>query len=46
MWDKAFVIPLPTDLDTTAQHCLVVRVQKKLRGGAGIWKPVSIVVAE
>jgi hypothetical protein len=46
MWDKAFVIPLPPDLDIAAQHSLVVRVEKRLRGGAGIWKPVSIVVAE
>jgi hypothetical protein len=46
MWDKTFVIPLPSDLDIAAQHSLVVRVEKKLRGGAGIWKPVSIVVAE
>jgi len=46
MWDKAFVIPLPTGLDPAAQHCLVVRVEKKSRGGAGIWKPVSVVVAE
>ena len=46
MWDRAFVIPLPSDLDITAQHSLVVRVEKRLRGGAGIWKPVSIVIAE
>jgi hypothetical protein len=46
MWDKAFVIPLPPDLDVSAQHSLVVRVEKRLKGGAGIWKPVSIVVGE
>jgi hypothetical protein len=46
MWDKAFVIPLPPDLDVSAPQSLVVRVEKRLRGGAGIWKPVSIVVAE
>jgi hypothetical protein len=45
MWDKPFVIPLPTGLDPAAQHCLVVRVEKKSHA-AGIWKPVSIVVAE
>jgi hypothetical protein len=46
MWDKAFVIPLPSNLDVSARHHLVVRVVKKLHGGAGIWKPVSIVAGE
>ena len=41
MWDKAFEIALPTDVDIARPHELVVRVEKE-NFAAGIWKPVWI----
>ncbi len=45
MWDKAFNIPLPANLVTSASHRLVVRVSKD-NFAAGIWQPVKIVKSE
>lgn len=45
MWDQPFTILLPSDFDPDRVHDLRVRV-KKAHSAAGIWKPVSLVVAE
>ena len=41
MWNKAFAIDLPEDLDLRAEHDLVIQVIKN-RFAAGVWKPVII----
>jgi hypothetical protein len=43
MWDKPFSVEIPSGLNVSNAHHLVVRVQKD-RSAAGIWRPVKIVL--